>query len=193
MTTLRLACLLALFVCSACTQDVSRSLNSQAATGSLLPVGPSAAAAAASVPLNFRAHLSGDEVVPPRETRAQGEAVLQLTADGTQLSYRVLASNIENVTGVHIHLGTAGNVGPNVVFLSGPLPVGGGRTNGVVAQGTVTAASLFNVLAGQPLSALIDAIQDGNAYVDIPTNDGVPPSFTGPGDFVMGEIRGQLR
>jgi hypothetical protein len=192
MTKPFLACVLPLLVCSACTQDPSRSPTNPA-TGSALPSGPSAVSAAVSVPLNFRAHLSGDEVVPPRDTRAQGEAVLQLSADGTELSYLVIASNIENVTGVHIHLGAAGNVGPNVVFLLGPLAPGGGRTNGVVAQGTITAANLINALAGQPLSALIDTIQAGNAFVDIPTNDGVAPAFTGPGDFVTGEIRGQLR
>ena len=190
MTKSHLVCVLVLFVCSACTQNVS-SLN-PAAPGSVLPLSQSVSSAV-SVPLNFRAHLTGDEVVPPRETRAQGEAVLELSADGTELSYLVIASNIENVTGVHIHLGAAGNVGPNVVFLLGPLAPGGGRTDGVVAQGTITAANLINVLAGQPLSALIDAIQAGNAFVDIPTNDGVAPAFTGPGDFVTGEVRGQLR
>jgi hypothetical protein len=193
MTKLLPACVLVLFVGSACTDDMSRSLNNPAATGPLLPLGPSAGAATVAVPLNFRTHLTGQEVVPPRETRAQGEAVLQLSADGTELSYLVIASNIENVTGVHIHLGAAGNVGPNVVFLLGPLAPGGGRTNGVVAQGTITAANLINALAGQPLSALIEAIQAGHAFVDVPTNDGIAPAFTGPGDFVTGEIRGQLR
>ena len=48
-------------------------------------------------------------------------------------------------------------------------------------------------LAGQPLSALIDQINAGNAYVNIHTNDGVAPTDTGPGDFPGGEIRGQIR
>jgi hypothetical protein len=30
-------------------------------------------------------------------------------------------------------------------------------------------------------------------YIDVNSNDGVDPINTGPGDFVMGEIRGQLR
>jgi hypothetical protein len=191
MTRLLPGCLLLQFVCSACTQNVS-SLNNPAAPGPVLPLSPSALSAV-SVPLNFRAHLTGDEVVPPRETRAQGEAVLQLSADGTELSYLVIASNIENVTAAHIHRGAAGSVGGNVAFLLGPVASGGGRTNGVLAQGTITAANLINALAGHPLSDLIDQIQAGNAYVDIPTNDGEPPAFTGPGDFVTGEIRGQLR
>jgi CHRD domain-containing protein len=184
-------CALLLLVCSACMQDASQSTN---------PTGPSpvnplvtpAASSAVSVPLNFRAHLTGHEVVPAVETRAQGQAVLQVSADGTALYYLVTASNIENVTGAHIHLGAAGAGGPNVAFLLGPLPPARGRTDGVLVKGTITSANLVNVLAGQPLSALIDAIEAGNAYVDVPTNDGMAPPFTGPGDFVTGEIRGQL-
>src|SRR4030095_972138 len=113
------ACVVLLFVCSACTQDMSQP-NNRTATGPAFTGGPSAVSATADVPLNFRAHLTGDEVVPPRETRAQGEAVLQLSADGAELSDVVIASNIENVTAAHIHLGTAGNVGSNVAFLYGP-------------------------------------------------------------------------
>ena len=142
----------------------------------------------ASVPLNFRAHMSGDQVVPPRDTLAQGEAIFQLSPDGTELSYRVIASNIENVIGAHIHLGAAGVNGPNVFFLFGPgVPAGGGRTNGVLATGTIAAATY------PPFPQLINDIKAGNVYIDVNTNDGVSPTNTGPGDFVMGEIRGQLR
>ena len=185
------ACTLLLLAGSACSQS-PLSLSNPAAPGPVLPMSPSASPVVA-VTLNFRAHLTGAEVVPPRDTRAQGEAVLQLNKEGTELSYRVIASNIENVTAAHIHLGAAGSVGPNVVFLYGPVGAGSGRTDGVIAEGTITAANLFSALAGRPLSALIDQIEAGTAYVDIPTNDGVPPGFTGPGDFVTGELRGQLR
>ena len=57
---------------------------------------------------------------------------------------------------------------------------------------SITAGNLVGPLAGQPLSALVDAIEAGNAYVNVHTNDGVPPTNTGPGDFPAGEIRGQL-
>jgi hypothetical protein len=36
------------------------------------------------------------------------------------------------------------------------------------------------------------AIEAGDAYVNVHTNDGVAPTNTGPGDFPGGEIRGQL-
>jgi hypothetical protein len=57
----------------------------------------------------------------------------------------------------------------------------------------ITRDNLLGQLIGQPLSALIDHINAGNAYVNIHTNDGVAPTDTGPGDFPGGEIRGQIR
>ena len=60
-------------------------------------------------------------------------------------------------------------------------------------SGGLPDGAVVGALAGQPLSALLDAINAGNAYVNIHTNDGVAPTDTGPGDFPGGEIRGQIR
>ena len=192
-----LACSLILTFAAACSPGAPPPASYLTAPSRLGPSSPSTAAASisASVPENFRAHLSGDQVAPalPLPTLAQGEAIFQLSPDGTKLSVRVLASNIENVVGAHIHLAAEGFRGPLVTLLVAPIPAGSGRTDGVLADGTITAANLFGPLAGQPLSALIDAIAAGNAYVDIPTNDGVVPVNTGPGDYVGGELRGQVQ
>jgi len=48
-------------------------------------------------------------------------------------------------------------------------------------------------VAGHPLSELLAAMRNGGAYVNVQTNDGIPPTNTGPGDLPGGEIRGQLR
>jgi hypothetical protein len=40
---------------------------------------------------------------------------------------------------------------------------------------------------------LIAAMESGNAYANVHTNDGVAPPNTGPGDSPGGEIRGQIR
>ena len=152
--------------------------------------------ALASGILNFRTHLSGQNEVPARATLAQGQVTFQLNADGTELSYRLNTANITNVFQAHIHLGPAGANGPIVVWLypSAPPPVSiPGRSDGVLATGTITAANLTGPLAGQPLSALIDAIEAGNTYVNVHTNDFVDPTNTGPGDFPGGEIRGQVQ
>ncbi|MGH7455091.1 MAG: CHRD domain-containing protein, partial [bacterium] len=82
---------------------------------------------------------------------------------------------------------------PVVAFLFGSVAPGGGRTDGVLAQGTITAANLVGPLAGHPLSDLISAMRAGNTYVNVHTNDGVGLPDTGPGDFPGGEVRGQIR
>jgi hypothetical protein len=193
---------LALLIFSACSQGnaPSNNLTAPSATSpSALTSLTSSSNARASVPLNFRAHLSGDDVVPPRDTLAQGEAIFQLSRDGRELSFRVIASNIENVLGAHIHLGAPGVNGPNLFFLLDPQnSPGGGRTDGVLATGTIVrgVAPLPPPLGANDavrFDALIDLIEAGNVYIDVNTNDGVAPANTGPGDFPAGEIRGQLR
>jgi hypothetical protein len=139
------------------------------------------------------AHLTGDEEVPPTATRATGEAIFQLSDDETFLTYRLIAANIENVVAAHIHVGAVGVNGPVVTFLFGPAAPGGGRINGVLATGVITAANLVGPLAGQEFSALIDQIEAGNTYVNVHTNDGIGDINTGPGDFPGGEIRGQIQ
>lgn len=151
--------------------------------------------------VKFKTRLSGDQEVPPVgvviDTRAKGKAEFKLSKDGTELHYKLNVSKIDNAFMAHIHLAPAGVNGPIVVWLfpgtaPTPGPLGAGRFNGKIAEGTITAANLVGPLAGQPLSALVEAIQAGNAYVNVHTNDGVAPTNTGPGDFPGGEIRGQL-
>ena len=152
---------------------------------------------AVSVPLNFRTHLTGTNEVPVRETQAQGQAIFQLDKSGQALSYRLIARNIENVFMAHIHMGPATGTGPVVVWLypstaPSPAPPGGGRHDGVLATGTIVASNFVGPLEGSSMSALVDAINGGNAYVNVHTDDGVSPLNTGSGDFFPGEIRGQL-
>ena len=101
-------------------------------------------------------------------------------------------ANIDNVVAAHIHLGSEEEAGPVVASLYGPVPPGGGPSNGRLAEGTITAANLVGPLAGQPLSALIEAMRAGNTYANVHTNDGVGAPNEGPGDFPGGEIRGQI-
>lgn len=161
--------------------------------------GPPAAARANGA--NFGTPLSADEeVMPPgveNTSSGVGNAIFQLTADGTELAYKLIVANIENVIMAHIHSAAAGANGPIVVWLyptTSPPPdePGGGRIQGVIARGTITAANLIGPLSGEPLSALVDLIEAGGAYVNVHTNDGVGDPNTGPGDFPGGEIRGQV-
>src|SRR2546427_11642888 len=125
---------------------------------------------------NFVAHLTGASEVPAHAPRAVGEVKFQLSPDGTQLDYRLISSNIQNVIASHIHLAPAGVNGPITVFLFGTVPPGGGRTDGVLAHGTITAANLIGPLAGHPPSHLIAAQPAGTSYLHHPPKDrGAPP------------------
>lgn len=113
------------------------------------------------------------------------------------MSYKLIVANIENVVAAHIHRGPIGVNGGVTVWLypttrPGGGPAGGGRINGVIAKGTITAANLVGPLAGASLADLVADMRTGNAYVNVHTNDGINPPNTGPGDFPGGEIRGQI-
>lgn len=151
----------------------------------------SSALAAQTSTKTFSAHLTGSEVVPAVQTQATGEAKFTLSADGTQLAFRVNVGNIDNVVQSSLHLGMPGTSGEVVAILYGPAPANGGRKSGVLATGTISQTSLMGSLAGQPVSALISAIRSGNVYVDITTSDG--STTQKPGNESTGEIRGQVR
>ena len=141
---------------------------------------------------NFVVALSGGDEVPPRDTHARGVAIFHLSHDGTELAFKLIVANIENVVGAHIHLAPAGVNGPIVVPLfSGAA--GSGRTDGPLAEGVIEATHLTGPLAGKPLADLIAAMDGGDTYVNVHTNDGAAPPNSGPGDFPGGEIRGQVK
>lgn len=139
----------------------------------------------AMVPRNYVSPLSGAEEVPANDSPARGLTKYQLSPDGTELSYRLIVANIENVLQAHIHVGPAGQNGPVVAFLypdAPPAVLIPGRFDGVLATGTITAEDLRGPLAGQPLSALIAEMDAGNTYTNVHTSQ-----------FPGGEIRGQIR
>ena len=149
--------------------------------------------AGASYASDFVAVCSGDQEVPAVDTKARATAIFQVSGDGTAVDYQLIGANLDNAVFSHIHVAAAGANGPVVVFLFGPAPAGSGKSNGLLARGTFTAADLIGPLAGQPLSALIDAMAGGGAYVNIHTDDGIDPINTGAGDQRTGEVRGQIR
>lgn len=153
--------------------------------------------AAAGLNRNWSDHANGSQEVPARDTQGQAQAIFHLAKDGSSLEYKLIASNVENVFMSHIHMAGPGTNGPIVVWLYPsttpvPGPFGAGRTDGVLAEGTITAGNLVGPLAGHPLSDLVEAMSTGNAYVNLHTNDGVDGVNTGAGDFPGGEIRADI-
>ncbi len=140
----------------------------------------------AEKPMNFTAHLSGDQEVNPVVTDATGQAVFQLSKDGTSLSYKLIVANIDNVRMAHIHLAPAGQNGGVVVWLypSGPPPaLIEGTFNGVLAEGVITDANVIDPPnIDLTFADVVDAMMAGNAYVNVHTIA-----------FPAGEIRGQIK
>ena len=135
-------------------------------------------------PMNFRANLKGRHEVPPVDTRAQGEAIFKLSKDGSTLHYKLIVANIYNVFMAHIHWADASSNGPVVAWLypgSPPASLIPGRTQGVLAQGTITASDLVGPLAGMTMADLVAEIEKGMTYVNVHTTQNAP-----------GEIRGQI-
>ena len=133
---------------------------------------------------NFGANRTGDEEVPPNDSRGRGHAQFWLSDDGTSMRYKLIVANIENVTQAHIHIAPAGVNGPVVVFLFG-FVAGGVTENGVLAEGTITQANLIPRPAigfGGTMAELLAAMRTGNAYVNVHTVA-----------LPAGEIRGQVR
>jgi CHRD domain-containing protein len=149
---------------------------------------------------NFGTPMSSAEEPMPanvHESNARGSAIFHLNEAGTELEYKLIVANIENVFQAHIHNAVAGVNGPIVVWLYPSTaavagPFGQGRIEGVIAEGTIRAANFVGPLAGHPMADLIAMLKNGTAYVNAHTNDGIAPTNTGPGDFPGGEIRGQV-
>lgn len=154
----------------------------------LLAVFVTTGAASMSDQRNFVAPLSGRAEVPPNDSQGTGVAKFKLSEDGTELSYKLIVANIDNVTQAHIHCGAEGVNGPVVAFLFG-FAAGGVTLNGVLAEGTITAADVIPrpdspACPGgvADFDDLLAKMRSGDAYVNVHTIE-LPP----------GEIRGQIQ
>jgi hypothetical protein len=155
-----------------------------------------AASSASSAETTYIAKLSGSEHVPDAvKTDATGELQLIVSADGRKVRYEVIVKDLLNPAAADMHLGPAGANGPLVIKL---FPVGGaapkkGPFSGVLAKGTFDASDLIGPLAGADLEELLEQVRAGSAYINIHTNDGQDPPNSGPGDYRLGELRGQIK
>jgi hypothetical protein len=78
------------------------------------------------------------------------------------------------------------------VKVTGPLPGGGGPVGRLLVSGTFSSANFTGALAGKTMADFLAAVEAGQTYGNVHTDDGVAPPNTGAGDFPGGEIRGQL-
>ena len=129
---------------------------------------------------NFVAHLDTASIPGGVgvESNATGQAVVKDHRNG-ELSFKVLVAGLQNAVIAHIHCGEVGEVGPPAVLLF-PLTLPPIDVNGILAQGPIEVTP-DNDCGWVDNFDVIDAINDGNAYVNIHTAQNQP-----------GEIRGQL-
>lgn len=135
--------------------------------------------------MKFQANLEGNSQVPPVATSASGHAMFTLSKNGKRLSYMLDVKGADNVTMAHIHMAAMGKNGPPVVWLYGSKmhPANKkGMVSGMLAKGTITASQLIGPLKGKPLSALVKAMHDGDAYVNVHTKA-----------HPAGELRGEIK
>jgi hypothetical protein len=132
----------------------------------------------------FQAKLSGNNEVPPVTTSATGMAQFQLSTDGKALSYTLTANNIKDIKASHIHQGKTGENGQPVVPLSienAKMDYGCQCMLPASGKGTITSNNLQGSMAGKQISDLVSIIKNGQAYVNIHTEQNK-----------NGEIRGQI-
>jgi len=130
----------------------------------------------------FSANLSGkDEVPNPTNSSATGWAKFQTDDNGTEVSYWVNITGLKEITGAHIHNGSAGQNGDIVVSLSKEKSAEDGDNATLSLKGNITKDDLEGPLDGKEISDLVSLMSDGNAYVNVHTDK-----------YQDGAIRGQI-
>ena len=159
-------------MCRACILGTQRKWNSVRRVVIVLIVIPIISLVAAE--------LTGAQEVPPVSTTAEGSARFAKVSN-TRMTYRLMASSIDNVSATHIHLAPRGEDGPVVVDLRVPASCTVEGTS-ISCRGAFTSAQLDGSFEGRSLGALIREMRAGRTYVNAHTTD-----------FPDGEIRGQIR
>ena len=126
----------------------------------------------------YVAYLSGGHKSPPVNTLAHGKVAFELSSDGQVLQYSIVVDNITDATIAHIRLSTNGGEGPVVASL-----YGGSNTEepskGLRKTGVITATDLTGPLKGQPISALLNSMRRGTAYINVSTKANPPGEIGG--------------
>ena len=162
--------------------SISIILSMTAVVGTLGGIAPLPNQATAQEPgvQEFDAILTSAAEVPPVQSSASGFAELEVEEGSDNMEYGIIAINIDKVTKAHIHQGSSSEAGPVVATLFNPSTPTGPMT-GELTVGSITSANLEGPLQGKQLSDLIALMQNGQAYVNVHTEQNPD-----------GEIRGTI-
>src|ERR671910_739941 len=110
-------------------------------------------------------NMTGTKEVPPVRTTASGAATF--VNNQTFIDYDLSVSDMYNVTAAHIHQSGPGSNGPIIVTLYKTADPSPGLFGGY--SGNITSSIFEGPLRGKQLSALVDLMSSGQAYVNIHT------------------------
>jgi hypothetical protein len=147
----------------------------------------------------LKAALTGEEEVPVVLTSGNGTFRAVINKDETEINYELTYSDLQStVTQAHIHVGQPNVNGGIAVWLCGnpspgpsppainppagtqTCPIPSGTITGTITGANIVGPASQGLTTGE-IGQLIDAIRDGNTYVNVHT-------LVSPG----GEIRSQI-
>jgi len=129
---------------------------------------------------SFLAVADGGQEVPSNGSGGAAWTVLKVRKAGTAVRVDARVWGLDGLSASHLHLGVPGENGPVVVDLGEGIEVR--RDGRARIRLDITADDLVGPLAGTSLASLVQALDDGEIYVNFHTE-----AFPG------GEIRGQFR
>jgi hypothetical protein len=128
----------------------------------------------------FTAYLTGDAEIPPVITNGTGRIVFNLDREADEMLYFINVEGLEGILQAHIHQGDDNVNGDIVVWLfNAGEPTD--EIHGELVSGSFTAEDFIGPLQGKNMSDLVDAIKNGQAYVNIHTEANL-----------LGEVRGTI-
>ena len=116
----------------------------------------------------YRAKLDGNNEVPPVNTTAEG--VINFKTKNDMLTWKMNVTGTNDLTGINIHKGKAGEDGEIVVDLM-KVSKHSDTPKGMTMRGNVTESSLKGSMAGKTIADLKTAIANGDTYVNLKTQD----------------------
>lgn len=129
--------------------------------------------------VEYGAFLTGTEEVPAVASPGSGAARIT-QVDGNTLKFEVRVANTTGIIFAHLHNAPSGSNG-NVVVTLIPNQTPSGLSNGLIAEGMISAADLSGPLAGKSIGHLIKELEAGRIYVNVHTSANR-----------SGELRGQV-
>jgi len=118
---------------------------------------------------HFVANLSGKNLFPPVNTNSSGQAVLNVTSQGSKMGYVVKANGLDKVTSVSLEYTLGGRSRDIILLYNGVKSGPTGKINGLLTQGSFAASDFLSDFAGKHISDLIKAMTDGNIFLRVRT------------------------